>query len=264
MDFNNSPIKNEPNERIDRGDSKKRRTEPREDKFQSEMDSTKSAPKLKKHSKSLDSETDEELGKLPEEENSKISLFDLSADTKEKKKQPSVAFDNQKELAGQGGDKQPQSAPMPHEGSLLAAIAGNAVQKAPSTSAEELQQIVQKIIDSIQQMELKGKVDTIVTLTHPPMLKGANVVLTSFNSAKGEFNIAFENLSQPAKVFLDGAGHLDTLKAGLEQKGYVTHIISTSTTEETRPFTTAQTYSREDERQQQQEQEEQEQDEQES
>lgn len=255
MDLNSGPIKSDPNDRIDRSGQKKRRTEPREDKFQSEMDSAKSVAKLKKHSKSLDSETDEELGKVQEEDTPKVSLFDLSADTNEKGKKTPTAFDNQRELAGNAGEKQPHSMPMPHEGSLLAALAGNTVQKAPLNTAEQLQQLVQKIIDSIQQMELKGQVDTIVTLSHPPMLKGAQVVLTSFNSAKGEFNIAFEKLSQPAKVFLDSAGHIDTLKAGLEQKGYVTHIITTSTLEETRPFSTSEAFSREDERQRQQQRE---------
>lgn len=79
--------------------------------------------------------------------------------------------------------------------------------------------------------------------------------MTAFDSAKGELNIAFENLSQRAKTFLDSNNHLDLLKLHLEQKGYITHIITTTTLTETKVFTQAQPQPHKgDERDQQQQQ----------
>src|SRR5690606_29209194 len=68
--------------------------------------------------------------------------------------------------------------------------------------AQNIKEIVDQIVSHISQMSYAGKTETLVTLSHPPLLAGANVVLTSFESAKGEFNIAFENLTQEAKMFL--------------------------------------------------------------
>lgn len=245
-----NPIKNEPNERISKDNPRARRAEPKEDKFQAELDSARSASRLKKHTKSLDSETDEELGKIKEDGQEAVSLFDLSA-SKQKKKDPSVDFSLNEELNQPADPKKVQSV-VPETGGFLSSMTSGQVEKAPVDPASKLHEIVQKIIKELHAIELKGKTDTIVTLTHPPMLKDANLVLTSFNSARGEFNIAFENLTQQAKTFLDSNHHLEILKMNLEQKGYIAHIITTTTLIENRPFYPGQPQTRGDERNQQQ------------
>ncbi|MEX1012473.1 MAG: hypothetical protein WD595_04465 [Waddliaceae bacterium] len=98
--------------------------------------------------------------------------------------------------------------------------------------ASELQEIVDQIVSKIYTLTLKGQTDTTIELRHPPLLEGSNVVISSFKSAKGEFNIRFENLSTSAKQMLDSPLNQDGLKAALEQKGYVVHMITTTTQNE--------------------------------
>lgn len=247
-----NPIKNEPNERLSRESTRVRKNIPKDDKFQTELDGTKSAARLKKHTKSLDSETDEELGKIKEDTSEQVSLFDLSA-SKQKKKDPSVDFSQHEEIAQNTVQKQvPQV--VPESSGFLSPMTSNQVEKPHVDTVSKLQEIVEKIIKEIHEIEMKGKTETIVTLNNPPLLKGANLILTSFDSAKKEFNIAFENLTQPAKTFLDSNNHLDILKMHLEQKGYIAHIITTTTLVENRVFHPGQPQTRDEEQGQQRQQ----------
>lgn len=251
----NPPIKNDPNDRIARENPRVRKNEPKDDKFQAELDSTKSVPKLKKHSRNLDSESDDELGKIKDDKGEQVSLFDLSASSSKKKPLPGGFIPDETD---QSLIQKPQNImgfPDPHE-LMNSTLAQTKVERGTPEAVTKLQEIVQKMLTEIHQMELKGKTDTIVTLNHPPLLKGAQLVMTSFDSAKGELNIAFENLTQQAKTFLDSNNHLDLLKLRLEEKGYITHMIITTTIQENRVSTqtSQQPHHRNDERDQSQQQ----------
>lgn len=188
----NIPIKNDPNERIVRESPRVRKNEPVDNKFQTEMDSTKSTARLKKHSKNLDSESDEELGAIKEDTREQVSLFDLSAGSNKKKGIPAGFVPDQ--AAENQVNKTVEGMPLPDPSLLMGSMAQAKIEKQPSDAINKLQELVQKMIAEIQQMEMKGKTDTIVTLNNPPLFKGAHLVMTSFDSAKGELNIAFENL----------------------------------------------------------------------
>ncbi len=95
------------------------------------------------------------------------------------------------------------------------------------------QQIVDAIVKAITTVETQGKTDTVVTLKQPPIFAGSNIVLTSYESAKGEFNIRFENLTQQAKSFMDMQQNQDSLRFALQQKGYAVHILVATTQVET-------------------------------
>lgn len=103
----------------------------------------------------------------------------------------------------------------------------------PRSSAAQMQEIVDQIIQKLYTVSTYGRTDTLVTLRHPPLFAGASVILTSFDTAKGEFNITFENLTQAAKQVLDMRSNQDSLKLALEQKGYIVHIITATTLSET-------------------------------
>ncbi len=94
-----------------------------------------------------------------------------------------------------------------------------------------MQQLVDSLVKAITTAESQGKTDTVVTLKQPPMFAGANVVLTSFETAKGEFNIRFENLTQQAAAFMQQ--NQESLLANLQQKGYAVHIMVATTQVET-------------------------------
>jgi hypothetical protein len=92
-----------------------------------------------------------------------------------------------------------------------------------------IEELMHKIADEITVMKGEGRTETTVTLKHPPMFSGAQVTITEFDSAKKEFNIKFENLSQEAHELISMQSNLDTLKSGLQQKGLNVHIVTANT-----------------------------------
>ena len=132
-----------------------------------------------------------------------------------------------------------------------------------SAMVAKIQEIVDQIVDKIYTLSVDGRTDTTITLRHPPMFEGVNIVITEYDTAKGEFNIKFENLTQAAKEIIDLRENQDVLRLGIEQKGLTVHIITATTYIETRPLETEETArgdreGKGDEREQQREREEEE------
>lgn len=92
-----------------------------------------------------------------------------------------------------------------------------------------IQDIVNQLVEKANQMQHEGKTDTTITLKQPPILAGANLVVTAFDNARGEFNISFENLTQAAKNLLDQRLNQESLRLALQEKGYAVHIVTTTT-----------------------------------
>lgn len=116
------------------------------------------------------------------------------------------------------------------------AIPTQQVENLTTTSTQKLvipvshiQEIITQMVDHITQMDLAGRSDTTITLKYPPIFEGVNIIVSSFESAKGEFNIAFENLTQTAKQLLDMRVNQEALRTALDEKGYAVHIITTTT-----------------------------------
>lgn len=109
------------------------------------------------------------------------------------------------------------------------------VKEAPKIDTQ-LQKVIEQIIEKLYIMKAENQTDTVITLKNMPLLEGAKVTISSFSSAKGEFNIAFENLTQAAQNLIDI--NRDSLKYVLEHKGYTVHMITTTTYEETKPVYT--------------------------
>jgi len=103
-----------------------------------------------------------------------------------------------------------------------------AAAKAPPPTSN-IQEIINQLVEKMYEVKQDGETDTVVVLKQPPMFAGANIILTSHENAPGEFNLSFQNLSQMAKNILDMRVNQDSLKSGLEQKGYMIHIITTMT-----------------------------------
>lgn len=98
-----------------------------------------------------------------------------------------------------------------------------------------IQAIINQMVEKVAEMKNTGTTDTVITLKHPPIFAGATIVVTAFDSAKNEFNISIENLTQAAKNLIDAQSNKESLLLALEQKGYAVHILSTTTLAENRP-----------------------------
>lgn len=118
-----------------------------------------------------------------------------------------------------------------------------------------VQQLVDAIVKAVTTVEVQGKTDTIVTLKQPPDFANANLILTSYESAKGEFNIRFENLTP--KALMDLQLNQESLLSTLQQKGYTVHMVITTTQIETPQIATAQSQQTSRDSEQQQEKQEQ-------
>lgn len=105
----------------------------------------------------------------------------------------------------------------------------NFVSEKAALPAINIQDIIDQLVEKVIHMETGDRTDTVITLKRPPILAGADLVVTGFDSAKGEFNITFQKLTQAAKTLLDMHSNQQSLLLALEQKGYAVHIVTTTT-----------------------------------
>jgi hypothetical protein len=138
-------------------------------------------------------------------------------------------------------------------------IAATAPVTKPAPINTALQELVAQLVKQMYTVDKHGQTDTVITLKYPPLFQDAKIIVTSFDSAKGEFNISFENLTQAAQLLLDKEENRQSLLSALEKRGYNVHILSTTTVEtapiyEERPISHARE-KEQDERQQGRDQE---------
>lgn len=125
----------------------------------------------------------------------------------------------------------------PYPGGMMAAgfdasaISGAVQQGAAASSSQmaEMRDLIDQVIDKIYTLKSNGQTDTVITLKNPPVFAGADLVISAFDQAKGQFNIAFHNLTQAAQDLLNMQNNQNILRHALEQKGYLVHIVIIST-----------------------------------
>lgn len=95
--------------------------------------------------------------------------------------------------------------------------------------------IVTELIDKLTIIKTQGQTDTSVTLNMPGIFKGTIIVISQFESAPNQLNLAFENLTQQAKLLLDSLANRETLLASLSKEGYTVQNMTTTTIIEHHP-----------------------------
>lgn len=98
-----------------------------------------------------------------------------------------------------------------------------------ASRATQVQELIDVMVENIEIMTSEGKVDTTITLQHPPLFNGSTVTISSQPSAPGNFQVSFHNLDPAAKTLLDMQSSQDSLRLALEQKGYSMQITTIST-----------------------------------
>lgn len=99
-----------------------------------------------------------------------------------------------------------------------------------ATAAQSLQEIIDQIVKEVYTLEKNGQTDTIISLKGP-LFDQAHLILSGFDTAHKEFNITFDNLTQSGKNLLEM--NQNALIEDLSKKGYVVHMVITTTTVET-------------------------------
>jgi len=121
---------------------------------------------------------------------------------------------------------------------------------------KQIEEIIDQIVNKVYILKQEGKTDTVMTLRYPPMFAGAQLRVTSYDTARGEFNLSFSQLSNEAKAVLDMQQARNDLQRHLEQRGYTAHIVVV-TTEKDDPVIAAEEspYARGEEKEQQEKEE---------
>ena len=112
---------------------------------------------------------------------------------------------------------------------------GSGVQLERPSLSPDMLKLIDHMVEQITTLTNEGKTDTSIILKNPPMFDGANLKLTSFDSARGEFNISFENLKPEALRLLQGS--MDSLKMAMNDKGFTVHIMTATTIAEAPIYT---------------------------
>ena len=98
-----------------------------------------------------------------------------------------------------------------------------------SLKTTDLNEIVSQVVDQIKILDNQsGQTDISIKLKYPPIFEGATVTISQFESAHGEYNITFSDLSNTAKNILDLRQNQLALKSNLEEKGFAVHIVITT------------------------------------
>ncbi|NGX57951.1 MAG: hypothetical protein K940chlam3_00852 [Chlamydiae bacterium] len=200
--------------KLDDGEKSKKREGKTEKKEEKELPSAFSlattAPKKK-------------IGEKREDEKPADDVAEEELLEKEKKSKQSVQAREKSDLA------QPQMQDQMKASALMGAEQTGSVAK---TSKAQMDLLMKLLVDSVTQMKTDGKTETTVVLKHPPLFAGAKLTLTAFDTAKGEFNVTFSELTAQAKQLLDMQQAKESLMRHLEEKGYVLHIMVTTTEKE--------------------------------
>lgn len=104
----------------------------------------------------------------------------------------------------------------------------------PSIHADIIK-LIDQMVEKITTFSNEGKTDTTITIKNPAMFDGATLKITSFDSARGEFNVAFQNLKPEAQKLLQE--NMDGFKIAMQNKGFTVHIATASTVADTPIYT---------------------------
>ena len=113
--------------------------------------------------------------------------------------------------------------------SVAAAQSAAGTTKVSKTQMDLMMKLLAK---AITQMKTEGTTETTVSIKNIPLFEGAKLTVTAFDTAKGEFNITFSELSAEAKQMLDNQQVKESMLRHLEERGYLVHIMVTSTEKE--------------------------------
>ena len=98
----------------------------------------------------------------------------------------------------------------------------------PTLSGAEIKALVTEMVDYISNMNQDGVSTTTVQITHPPIFNGATIVIQEHDTAKGEFNVNFTNLSPEAQSLIENRANQLLLRKSMEEKGCILQMITTS------------------------------------
>jgi hypothetical protein len=121
----------------------------------------------------------------------------------------------------------PAIAPAADRSTVTAATIAETTPQITSAARHEAIQNIASMIEKMVQVITGDRIETTVTLKEPPMFNGVQLVMTEFKSASKEFNITFNNLTNPeARALIESRVNQDGLRNALVERGYTLHMIT--------------------------------------
>jgi hypothetical protein len=96
----------------------------------------------------------------------------------------------------------------------------------PSDAYYKLIRLAEKVVEKIFIMKSEGRTEITLLLKNIPHFEGAQLRITEFSSARGEFNLSFTNLTSQGHALISKNEARDMLNQALHEKGYVVHQIT--------------------------------------
>jgi hypothetical protein len=106
----------------------------------------------------------------------------------------------------------------------------------PASRVSELQAVIDRLVKSIQQIEIDGKTDTVIEINEAGVLSergpfaGARITVSEFKSATHQLNITIDNLTPEGKLLVDLPQNRTALLNMLAERGYTVQMMQTTTT----------------------------------
>ena len=119
-------------------------------------------------------------------------------------------------------------------------ITSKGTQVSPEVRQATLQQLINQIAEHISTMTTKHLETLTVDIKYPPLFAGAQLTVTQYKQARGEFNLSFANLTPEARLLIESSAQQQRLNDALTEKGYKIHIITIETHPIERPTFEAQ------------------------
>lgn len=119
-------------------------------------------------------------------------------------------------------------------------ITPKGAQVSPEVRQATLQQLINQIAEHISTMTTKHLETLTVDIKYPPLFAGAQLTVTQYKQARGEFNLSFANLTPEARLLIESSAQQQRLNDALTEKGYKIHIITIETHPIERPTFEAQ------------------------
>lgn len=103
-----------------------------------------------------------------------------------------------------------------------------AMDSVKAVNSQDLVDLVKQLVAQITQMSQGGRSETVITLQHPPIFEGTQILLSEFDTAKGEFSLSFHNLSPQAATLILERTNQRLLQQSFEQLGLTMHFYQAS------------------------------------
>jgi hypothetical protein len=127
-----------------------------------------------------------------------------------------MTSDSQTNRTGLGGVLPPPN-PMVNEVTSLN-------QSVSTVVAPSMQELIDKLVNAVYTMQSSGKTETVLTLKE---LGGAQVTITTYDTAKNEVNITFSKLTQATESLMQQ--NRQSLESNLTRAGVIYHMVQFTT-----------------------------------